>query len=552
MLGDDRAQLPDEPPAGRRSAGVHDPAPRVTALEPEREAAVAVGVEANAEPGEVGDRVGRLLAQHARRRLANGVAAGRDRVEQVALGAVVGRHRGGEAALGPPARGLGERRRGHERDARTCARGAHGRVQPGGAGAHHRDLSGENLHVARYRTPMASAPVWLEHPSSLLHDTGAHPEQPARIVAIERELSARDWLGFERVTSPAVDRAVLEAVHSAAYVASIERACAAGGGHLDADTVVSEGSFEAALHAAGGAVRMVDLLLDGDAPSGFSAHRPPGHHALTARAMGFCLFNNIAVAARYAIDARGARARDDRRLGRPPRQRHQRHLPRDRRGAVRLDPPVAAVSRARGRRPTSARGTAAGSRSTCRCAPGADDRAFCSLVDHVVVPLARRSSRSSCWSRPDTTPTATTRSAQCEVTEDGYAAMTRSIRWVCESLGDPVGCVLEGGYALGALARSVAATLAGAERSRSERSRPARTRAPATAWRPSRSKPASGSRSGGRCSPEPASPARSRPCRPGTVRGDGSHGLKPRSFVPSRICDGSAALVVPWRSCCRF
>ena len=66
--------------------------------------------------------------------------------------------------------------------------------------------------------------------------------------------------------------------------------------------MVSPGSFEAALHAAGGAVRMVELLLDGDAPCAFSAHRPPGHHALPARAMGFCLFNNVAVAARYALD----------------------------------------------------------------------------------------------------------------------------------------------------------------------------------------------------------------------------------------------------------
>jgi acetoin utilization deacetylase AcuC-like enzyme len=152
---------------------------------------------------------------------------------------------------------------------------------------------------------MASAPVWLEHPSSIRHDTGAHPERAARMVAIDRELSARDWLGFERVTSPAINRALLETVHPEAYVASIERLCAAGGGNLDLDTVVSPDSFEAALHAAGGAVRMVDLLLDGAAPYTFSAHRPPGHHATQSCAMGFCLFNNVAVAARYALDARG-------------------------------------------------------------------------------------------------------------------------------------------------------------------------------------------------------------------------------------------------------
>ena len=152
---------------------------------------------------------------------------------------------------------------------------------------------------------MAAAPVLLEHPSSLEHDTGGHPEQPARIAVIEQVLARRGWLGFERVKSPPVDRQTLGAVHPDRYVASIERVCANGGGHLDLDTVVSERSFDAALHAAGGAVRMVDILLNGEAPRGFSAHRPPGHHALQTRAMGFCLFNNIAVAARHALDARG-------------------------------------------------------------------------------------------------------------------------------------------------------------------------------------------------------------------------------------------------------
>jgi acetoin utilization deacetylase AcuC-like enzyme len=107
--------------------------------------------------------------------------------------------------------------------------------------------------------------VFLEHPSSLEHDTRGHPEQAARIVAIQRELEARDWVGFERVRSPAVDREVLAAVHPAAYIESIEQLAARGGGAIDADTLMSRGSFEAALHAAGGAVRMVEMLLDGAA-----------------------------------------------------------------------------------------------------------------------------------------------------------------------------------------------------------------------------------------------------------------------------------------------
>src|SRR5579884_1745439 len=147
--------------------------------------------------------------------------------------------------------------------------------------------------------------VFLCHPSSLEHETGAHPERAARMVAIEQELEREGWLRFERVLSPAVERQVLLAVHPQPYVDAIERVGAAGGGALDLDTVASAGSFTAALHAAGGAVRAVEMLLDGQAAYVLSAHRPPGHHATRERAMGFCLFNNIAVAAQFALDVRG-------------------------------------------------------------------------------------------------------------------------------------------------------------------------------------------------------------------------------------------------------
>jgi acetoin utilization deacetylase AcuC-like enzyme len=306
---------------------------------------------------------------------------------------------------------------------------------------------------------MASAPVWLEHPSSLLHETGPHPEQPARIAAIERELSARDWLGFERVTSPAIDRAVLHTVHPEAYVASIERASAHGGAQLDVDTVVSPHSFEAALHAAGGAVRMVDLLLDGEAPSAFSAHRPPGHHALPARAMGFCLFNNIALAARYALDARG--------LDRVMIVDWDVHHGNGTNDIFHDTDRVLFVSIHQsplypGTGPASDVGSGEGQGFTVNLpvGPGADDRLFCSLVDRVAVPLAQSFEPQLVLISAGYDAHRDDPLGSCEVTEDGYTAMTRSLRWVCETLGIPVGCVLEGGYALGALATSVAATLA--------------------------------------------------------------------------------------------
>jgi len=306
---------------------------------------------------------------------------------------------------------------------------------------------------------MASAPVWLEHPSSLLHETGPHPEQPARIMAIERELAARDWLGFERVTSPAIDRALLHAVHPESYVAAIERLCANGGGFIDADTVVSPHSFEAALHAAGGAVRMVDLLLDGEAPRAFSAHRPPGHHALQSRPMGFCLFNNVAVAAQHALDGRG--------LERVMIVDWDVHHGNGTNDIFHATDRVLFVSIHQwplypGTGPAADVGSGEGRGFTVNLPvpPGAGDRVFCSLVDGVVVPLARSFEPQLVLISAGYDAHRDDPLAQCELTEEGYAAMTRSIRGTCESLGVPVGCVLEGGYALGALAGSVAATLA--------------------------------------------------------------------------------------------
>ena len=306
---------------------------------------------------------------------------------------------------------------------------------------------------------MASAPVWLEHESSLRHDTGEHPERAARMQAIERELSARDWLGFERVQSPAVERSVLEAVHPAGYVASIERACEGGGGFLDLDTVVSRDSFEAALHAAGGAVQMVDMLLDGTAPCAFSAHRPPGHHATRAQAMGFCLFNSVAVAARYALDVRA--------LERVMILDWDVHHGNGTNDIFHGSNQVLFVSIHQsplypGTGPASDVGSGDGRGFTVNLPvpPGSDDRVFCSLVDGVAIPLAREFAPQLVLVSAGYDAHRADPLGECAVTEDGYGAMTRSVRRAGEELGAPVGCVLEGGYALDALAGSVAATLA--------------------------------------------------------------------------------------------
>jgi acetoin utilization deacetylase AcuC-like enzyme len=144
-----------------------------------------------------------------------------------------------------------------------------------------------------------------EHPSSLEHDTGAHPENAGRIRRIAQRLAEQPVAGLERVEPPRATREQLERVHDPEHVARIEALCAAGGGMIDLDTYASRGSWDAALRAAGAAADGAARLLAGEAESAFCLMRPPGHHAERAGAMGFCLLNNVAVGAAEAL-ARGA------------------------------------------------------------------------------------------------------------------------------------------------------------------------------------------------------------------------------------------------------
>jgi acetoin utilization deacetylase AcuC-like enzyme len=305
---------------------------------------------------------------------------------------------------------------------------------------------------------MSGRPVFLSHPSSLAHDTGQHPERAARITAIEEGLSARGWLGYERVQSPAVARSTLTAVHPERYVASIERFAASGGGQLDLDTAVSTGSWDAALHAAGGAVALVDLLLDGAAPAGFSAHRPPGHHAERAQGMGFCLFNNIAVASRHAVAARG--------LQRVMIVDWDVHHGNGTNDIFHASREVLFVSIHQsplypGTGPARDAGSGEGLGYTVNLpvAPGSGDEEFTALVDHVVVPLLGAFAPQLVLVSAGFDAHEDEFLAECRVTEAGFAAMARSLAGAAAALGAPLGCVLEGGYDLGALARSVAVTM---------------------------------------------------------------------------------------------
>src|SRR6185503_9152872 len=148
----------------------------------------------------------------------------------------------------------------------------------------------------------------ITHADCLKHEMGAHhPERPERLSAIEDQLIA-SGVGqhLTRYEAPLATDEQLARVHPLEYVHAIrEVAPRAGTVHLDPDTAMNQHSLQAALRAAGAAVLAVDLVLEEKAKSAFCAVRPPGHHACRARPMGFCIFNNVAVAARHAIEAHG-------------------------------------------------------------------------------------------------------------------------------------------------------------------------------------------------------------------------------------------------------
>jgi acetoin utilization deacetylase AcuC-like enzyme len=307
---------------------------------------------------------------------------------------------------------------------------------------------------------MPHRPVFLSHPSSLDHDTGDQPENVRRIEALDALLAREEWLGYECVASPAVERSVLERVHPAPYVDAIAAVAGSGGGQLDFDTILSTGSYTAALHACGGAVELVRRLADGGVGTvGFSAHRPPGHHALRSRAMGFCLFNSVAVAAQHALTALG--------LGRVMILDWDVHHGNGTNDIFWESDEVLFISihqsplyPGTGRISELGGGPGHGYTVNLPVPPRSGDETFVSLVRDVALPLARAH-------RPELILVSAGYDAHgddplgdCTVTEAGYAAMTAFVRDLGAELGAPVGCVLEGGYDVGALARCVAVTMA--------------------------------------------------------------------------------------------
>ncbi|HEV7162154.1 MAG TPA: histone deacetylase [Solirubrobacteraceae bacterium] len=308
----------------------------------------------------------------------------------------------------------------------------------------------------------AGAGQYFSHPACLEHDPRVlspwHPDTPERLVVLEQALAERDWLGWERCEAPAAEESLLELVHSSRHVRSIRDLCASGGGAIDPDTFVGEASYRAALHAAGGACEMTRTLLAGEAPVGFCGVRPSGHHAECERAMGFCLFNNIAVAAAFAIAELGL----SRVFVFDWDVHHGNGTAEIFRG--RADVLFASLHQTQlfpGTGPLEDVGSGAGEGYTLNLPvpPGSEEALWLSLIDRVVLPTARAFEPELVLVSAGFDAHIEDPLAECCLQTSSFVAMSERVRELARSAGIPLGVVLEGGYNRDVLAECVCATL---------------------------------------------------------------------------------------------
>ncbi len=304
--------------------------------------------------------------------------------------------------------------------------------------------------------------LYIDHPASLRHDPRAlspgHPDDPRRLQAIDAALGRAELDVLSRQSAPAATEAELALVHSDGHVAFIRELCEAGGGQIDADTFVGPASYQAALHAAGGACALVRAVVSGSVRAGFCAVRPAGHHAERDRAMGFCLFNNIAIAAELAIRELGVEKVMiidwDVHHGNGTAEIF-RHRP---------DVLVAGIHQTglfpgTGALADSGSGSGQGYTVNLPVPRGADEDVWLSLLEHLIVPIGLEY-------RPGLVLVSAGYDAHeddplggCRLQTQSFHQMTCHVRDMAADLGVPLGVILEGGYDPAALGASVVATI---------------------------------------------------------------------------------------------
>ena len=293
------------------------------------------------------------------------------------------------------------------------------------------------------------------HDDCIAHDAGSfHPERPERLRAVLAVLEAEAFVLLERREAPKAEREQIERVHDPAYVSLIlDSVPESGHFSLDPDTALSPGSGEAGLRAAGALCAAVDAVVGGEARNAFCAVRPPGHHAEAARAMGFCLFNNVAIGARHAHAAHG--------LERVAVVDFDVHHGNGTQSAFERDVDFFFASTHQS--PCypgtgSERETGVGNIVNAELLPGSGSEAFRHAFGERIVPALDGFSPDMILISAGFDAHTRDPLAQLNLTEDDFAWATREVLAVAERRCDGrVVSTLEGGYDLDALGASVAA-----------------------------------------------------------------------------------------------
>ena len=291
----------------------------------------------------------------------------------------------------------------------------------------------------------------ITHPDCLKHEMGSHhPERPERLGAIEDQLIA-SGVGphLTRFEAPLASDEQLARVHPIEYVRAIREAAPEHGTvHLDPDTAMNPFTLQAALRAAGAAVLAADLVLEKKVSSAFCAVRPPGHHACRARPMGFCIFNNVAVAAAHALEAHG--------LERVAVIDFDVHHGNGTEDIFEGDPRVLMASTFQHPfYPYSGTDDPASNMFNVPLAAGSGGRELRKAVDEVWLPALQDFRPELILFSAGFDAHAEDDMAMLRFVDSDYAWVTRQVKQVAERYGEGrMVSVLEGGYALPALGRS--------------------------------------------------------------------------------------------------
>jgi len=329
------------------------------------------------------------------------------------------------------------------------------RTDKRGVGQHHLVYS---YSICYHQTAMTVG--YIYDPIYLKHDTGQHVEVAARLEAIIAYLEKTGLTSQLTLIEPrpaTVDEIAL--VHTRGYIKEIEDTAREGGGWLDPDTVMSAGSYQAALYAAGGLIRAVEAVMGGEVSSAFALVRPPGHHATSQSAKGFCLFNNIAIAASYALAEYN--------LERILIIDFDVHHGNGTQETFYDNPQVMYISAHQypfypgsGDIEESGGGAAKGTNINIPLPAGCGDAEYLKVFEHIIVPATRRFNPrlilvSAGYDTHRDDPL-----AMMEVSTGGFGQMAEIIKGLADELcGGRLALTLEGGYNLDALATSVKATL---------------------------------------------------------------------------------------------